>query len=259
MKLYGISGAFIFYAFTVLSTGLVSADTLILKDGQQIRGRFVGRTADGVLFEAGEQVREFKNNNVQSVELEPSPSPAGEPAGIAPLPAGAQEVIPQTTVNREISLPVGTRIMVRTDAPVDAGRHRTGHRFTSKLETDLVRQGVVVAPRGSLVYGRLVEAIGSGSPLDGSEMTITFTDILINNQLKPLSAQEIRSVSDGSARRTTAVTSEDTVVRDGMGRPYGITIPGKAGAALPVPTSGSRINIPAGTLLEFQLAAPLTP
>jgi len=239
--------------------GLALSDTLVLNDGQQIQGKFKGRTADAVRFEVGGQVREFKNSNIQSMELGPSLSPAGEPVGMSQSPAGARAVTAQKTFEREVSLPAGTRIMVRTDADVDSGRHGTGRRFTSKLETDLVRQDAVVAPRGSIVYGRLVEAKSSGSPAGGSEMTITFTDILINNQMKPLSVFQIKSVSDSRARRTAAATSETTVVRDGSGRPYGITIPGKAGAALPVPTRGNQINIPAGTLLEFQLAAPLTP
>ena len=245
--------------FTFLSTGQVSADTLILNDGQQIKGRFAGRTADAVKLEVGGQIREYKNSNVQSLELEPSPTPAEEPAEISHPPAGERAVTTQQAVKRKVSLPAGTRIMVRTDADIDSGRHRTGHRFTSKLETDLVRQDVVVAPRDTLVYGRLVEAKSSGSPDGGSEMAITFTDILINNQMKPLSVSQIKSVSDSRARRTAAATSENTVVRDGTGQPYGITIPGKAGAALPVPISGNRINIPTGTLLEFQLSAPLTP
>lgn len=259
MKLCRISNALIILAFTVLSTGQVSADTLILNDGQQIQGRFVGRTADGIQFDVGGQVRQFKNNNVQSMELGPSSTPAEDSAGMSPSPAGERDATAQPGVKRQVSLPAGTRIMVRTDAAVDSGRHRTDHRFTSKLETNLVRQDVVVAPRGSIVYGRLVEVKSSGSPASSSEMTIIFTDILINNQMKLLSVSQIKSVSDSRARRTAAATSENTVVRDGTGQPYGITIPGKAGAALPVPTRGSRINIPAGTLVEFQLSAPLTP
>lgn len=247
-----------------LFSGALFADTLILKGGQQVKGKFVGRTTDAVRFEVGGQVREFKNVNVQSVEFGSSQVPPEKPAAVseeAPtqpsleLPTGTPEIAGK----RNVTLPPGTRVVVRTDSAVDSGRHRTGHSFTSRLETDLVRQDVVVAPKGSLVYGQLVDVKSPGSVAGGSEMTITFTGLLINNQMKPLSVAQIKAVSDGRTRRNAEATSEETVLRDGTGRPYGTTIPGKAGAVLPVPTRGSQINIPAGTVLEFQLAGPFTP
>ena len=54
----------ILFAFTCTGIEAVKADTLVLKDGQQIKGKLVGRTEDGIKFEMSGQVLKFNNDNI---------------------------------------------------------------------------------------------------------------------------------------------------------------------------------------------------
>ena len=61
-----------------------------------------------------------------------------------------------------VTVPAGTRILIRTIDSLDSTKQKTGYRFTASLETNLQAEDMVVAPRGSTVYGRLAEASSAG-------------------------------------------------------------------------------------------------
>ncbi len=243
-----------------LMFGQAVADTLILNDGQQIKGTFVGRTSDAVKFEVGGQVMEFKNTNVKSVEFgapqAPAEAPAQQPAEASP-PAPAEAA--QPAASAKVTVPAGTRIMVRTNAPIDSRQHKAGYKFTARLEADLVADGVVVAPKGSNIYGQLVAAQKSRRLAGKSEMTITFTDLMVNNQLKPISTSQVKAVSDETAKKTVGTTARAAAVGGLIDGKSGARTGAKVGVGVSILTSGSQINIPAGTMLEISLAAPFTP
>jgi hypothetical protein len=240
--------------------GQVFADTLVLKDGQRIQGTFVGRTADGVNFEVGGQVMEFKNTNVKTVELGVAPAPAEAPAQppVEASPPAPAEAAP-TAASGKVTVPAGTKIVVRTNEPIDSRQHKAGHKFTAKLEADLVAEGVVVAPRGSNVYGQLVAAQKSRRLAGKSEMTITFTDLMVNNQMKPISTSQVQAVTENTAKKTVGTTARAAAVGGLIDGKSGARTGAKVGVGVSVLTSGNQINIPAGTMLEISLAAPFTP
>jgi len=234
--------------------GTAYADTLTLKDGQVLKGTFTGRTSDGVNFDIGGQVIEFKNDNVQSLDLDVGGAPAAAPAE-APPPAEAAP--PAATA--KVTVPAGTRIVVRTNELIDSKKHKAGHKFTAKLEGDLTAEGVVVAPKGSTVYGQLVEAKKSGRLRGKSEMIIAFTDIMINNQMKPISTSQIKAVTEETGKSTAGKVAGAAAIGGLVDGSSGAKTGAKVGVGAAILTSGNEINIPAGTMLEFQLAAPLSP
>ncbi len=65
---------------------------------------------------------------------------------------------------RTVTVPAGTRIMARMIDPIDSDRNRENDRFRGVLEANLMAGNVVVAPKGTTVFGRLVSA---GLPAGG--------------------------------------------------------------------------------------------
>ncbi len=260
MKMSGLSILIAALVGVFLFSGLVFADTLILNDGQRIQGKFVGRTADAVKFEVGGQEMEFKNTNVKSVEFGDAPAPTEAPAQ-QPVeqPAAAPAEAAPPAASAQVTVPAGTKLVVRTNEPIDSRQHKAGHKFTAKLEADLVAEGVVVAPRGSNIYGQLVDAQKSRRLAGRSEMTITFTDLMVNNQMKPISTSQVKAVTDNTAKRTAGTTARAAAVGGLIDGKSGARTGAKVGVGVSVLTSGNQINIPAGTMLELQLAAPFTP
>ena len=69
---------------------------------------------------------------------------------------------PQT--KKRITVPAGTRILIRMVDSIDSSKQKTGFRFTATLETNLQAEDTVIAPRGTTVYGRLTEASSPQRP-----------------------------------------------------------------------------------------------
>ena len=103
-----------------------------------------------------------------------------------------------------VTVPSGTRLMVRTKEPLDSSRQKAGHKFTATLEADLAVDGTVVAPRGSNVYGELIDAKQAGRLVGKSEMTITFTGLMINNQIRPIRTGAIQAVAESGRDKKPA-------------------------------------------------------
>ena len=165
---------------TALATTAV-ADQLILKDGQVLEGNFVGRADGMVTFEISGQQLKIPEANVESMTMTMGGS-AAPAAQAAPAPAPAPPPPPPPKPKAKPTVPAGTRLTLRMAESIDTSRHKAGHRFIARLEADLVAEGVVVAPRGTTVYGQLVSATSSGRVAGSSSLTVAFTDILINNK-----------------------------------------------------------------------------
>src|SRR5215471_6994873 len=91
----------------------------------------------------------------------------------------ATSAAPQS--KKKVTVPAGTRILIRTIDPIDTTKQKTGYRFTASLEANLQADDVVVAPRGTTVYGRLAEASSAGRMSGSSQLTLELTDIMIND------------------------------------------------------------------------------
>ena len=65
--------------------------------------------------------------------------------------------VPSVGQNR-ITVPAGTRLLVRMIDGVDSSKQQAGYHFTANLETNLQVDNRVVAPAGTTVYGRLPNA-----------------------------------------------------------------------------------------------------
>ena len=69
-----------------------------------------------------------------------------------------------------ISVPAGTRILVRLAETLSSAQQRSGARFTGRLETNVTVGGTVVAPQGATVHGQVVSAQSAGRMAGGSEL-----------------------------------------------------------------------------------------
>ena len=86
----------------------------------------------------------------------------------------------------KVTVPAGTRLLIRMVNSVDSSKQQVGYRFTANLETNLQVGDTVVAPRGATLYGRLANAKSAGNMSGGAELTLQLTDIVINGTAYPL-------------------------------------------------------------------------
>ena len=241
---------------TALATTAV-ADQLILKDGQVLEGNFVGRADGMVTFEIAGQQLKIPEANVESMTMTMGGS-AAPAAQAAPAPAPAPPPPPPPKPKAKPTVPAGTRLTLRMAESIDTSRHKAGHRFIAKLEADLVADGVVVAPRGTTVYGQLVSATSSGRVAGSSSLTVAFTDILINNQMYPISTEPMSGKTDNTAKKSGRQIGRAAVIGGLIDGSSGAKTGAAVGAGAAILTSGNQAGIPSGTLLDTQLRAPLT-
>ena len=165
----------------------------------------------------------------------------------------------------KITIPAGTRILVRMIDSVDTSKQQAGYRFSASLETNLQADDVVVAPRGTMVYGVLASASSAGRMSGSSELTLELTDIVINGTAYPLltSTYEVKGSGEGSntAKKVLGGTGLGALIGGiaGGGKGAGIgALAGLAGGtAIAASKKGQQLSIPSESLLEFRLAQPV--
>ncbi len=171
----------------ILLAGYSLADTLELADGTIIEGDFVGSSNGIVMFNTGDSIEAYTEDQVVGIFLS---------SGVATAQALAATPEPSSVV-----VPAGTRLVIRMVDSIDSRRHSAGHKFRGQLEGALVSDGVTVAPRGTFLYGTITSAKQSGRMAGSSELAIEFTDIMIDDQLYPLATDGLVARTGGEAGR----------------------------------------------------------
>src|SRR5215510_16181750 len=104
---------------------------------------------------------------------------------------------------KRVTIPAGTRLLVRTTDNIDSRSSRPGQRFSGTLETNLQLDNVTVAPRGTTVHGRLIEATAAGRTAGRSRLTLELTDLIINGNANPVMTTSYELRGRGQGGRTT--------------------------------------------------------
>ncbi|MEM6571210.1 MAG: hypothetical protein AAF957_22560 [Planctomycetota bacterium] len=182
-----------------------------------------------------------------------APPPAN--TGFTPPPPSS----PPFEVPTDVTVPAGTPMMVRMHDSVNTRQHKAGHRFYMILEGDLVSGGQTVAPRGSVIYGSITGANSSGRVVGRSSLVLTPTHLLIGSRLVPITTSQIQAVGAQSATGNTARRTARAAAIGGLANgSSGARTGAKVGVGASLLTDDGQIQVPSGTLLEFQLAGDLT-
>ena len=227
--------------------GIAIADTIELADGTLLEGDFIGSSNGIIMFDSGEGIEAFPENEVVGVFFS---------SGVET--AAALSALSQNTASATITIPAGTRLVIRTTETIDSSQHSAGHRFRGQLEGALVVDGVTAVPRGSFVHGRLVSASQSGRMAGSSELVAEFSDVMVDDQLIPMSTGALAAQTGGEAGRTVGRTARAAAVGGLIGGSSGARTGARVGVGASILTSGASVNIPRGTVLETTLSAPLT-
>ncbi len=232
------------FLVTLLATGSLLADTLELADGRLLEGDFVGSSNGIIMFDTGEGIEAFPEAEVVGMWFS---------SGVATREAESGQAGPAPTV----SVPAGTRLVVRMSDSVDSSRHRTGHRFRGQLESAVVVDGVTVLPRGSTVHGQIMSAQQSGRAVGSSSLSLAFTDVMIDDVLHPISTEGLNARTSGEGGRTVGRTARAAAIGGLIDGRSGARTGAKVGAGASILTRGASVNVPRGTIVETSLRVAL--
>jgi hypothetical protein len=250
-------------AWTVLLTALMlpqaQADVLELRSGELLNGKYMGGSQTSIRFEVAGSLRVVATPEILALTFDLRQAPAPAPAPVAaPAPATAPPAAAAaTTAAVGVTVPAGTPLSVRLKDSLDSNRQSSGHRFTAVLEGNLVVGGATVARKGSPVYGELVGKKKSGRLRGRSEFTVRLTAVSIDGTIVPISSSGCKVVTENTAKRTAGTVARGAAIGGLAKGSKGAKNGAKWGAGVAILTAGNSIFIPAGTLLEFSLTAPL--
>jgi hypothetical protein len=250
-----------------LAASMAWADTLELKNGSVIKGKFQGGTDTEISFQVGSTVQKYNVADILSLKFDsegaanaPAPQPQGSLPD-APEPVAQVEVKPAF-----VTIPAGTRVSVRTIDAIDSADSLVGDRFQASLEEPLTMEGNVLVPKYALVYGRLTQAKESGTFAGISQLRLELTGIVVNGKMLPVvtGEYEVKGKSRGAstAKRTVGGAALGAIIGavadGGEGAAIGAGIGAGAGAGSEVITGGDQVKVPSETMLDFTLLQDLS-
>ncbi|HLK04931.1 MAG TPA: hypothetical protein VKT53_10880 [Candidatus Acidoferrum sp.] len=253
--------------------GAAAADTLELKDGRVLQGKFLGGTQAILRFEVNGEVQTFSTNDIVALTFTRGSSqpqqmqaPAA-PAAPAPAPAPAAPMGSQNNYQSNgVTLSAGQALLVRMIDGVDSSKNHVGDIFHASLETDLNVDGQLVARKGTDVYGRLATAEAAGKFAGKSELQLELTRIVIDGHDYPLVSSDYNVQGKGRGGDTAKKVGGGAVLGavigaiagGGKGAAIGAAAGGGAGAGVQIITHGEQVKVPSEALLEFRLQQPVT-
>ncbi len=169
-------------------------------------------------------------------------------------------------VERTLAVPSGTVLSIRTATELSSDTSPAGQRFSGFLEGDLTVGEILAAPRGSTVYGRVVESVKAGNTSGQSALTLSLTDIDVNGRIISLSTSQHAVQGASQGRDTTKKiaggallgTVIGAIADGGQGAAIGAAVGAGAGTATVAATSGAAATVPAQTSIQFTLQQPLS-
>lgn len=290
---YGI----LFFGLCLLSS-LGWADTLRLRNGSTIIGTYTGGSEDQISFRVGSTIQRYNVSDVISINFNSYASSDSDDSGAPnqngqyqppppPPPPPAQDQdqdqVPQPPpppppqgpdrddsgyrhFSNNVTVPAGTRIVVRTIDAVDSDKNRVGDKFAATLDQPLYVNDLIVAPRGTDVYGRLDEVRQSGQLSGRSELRLVLTGMTINGQTVPLSTSDYqlagKSRGGDTAKKVGGGAALGAIIGavagGGKGAAIGAGVGAGAGTAVQIVTHGDQVHVPSETIIEFTLNQPVT-
>ncbi len=256
--------------------GAAAADTLELKDGRVLQGKYLGGTQAILRFEVNGDVQTFSTNDIvaltftrgssQQQQMAPPAPSAPNPAPAPAAPGASQNNYDSQSGPVSVTLPAGQALLVRMIDGVDSSKNHVGDIFHASLETDLNVNGQLVARKGTDVYGRLATAEKSGTFAGKSELQLELTRIVIDGHDYPLVSSDYVAQGKGRGGDTAKKVGGGAVLGavigaiagGGKGAAVGAAAGSAAGAGVQIITKGEQVKVPSEALLEFRLQQPVT-
>jgi len=248
-------------ALGLFFVGVAAADTLELKDGRVLKGKYLGGTQAVLRFEVSGEVQAFNTNDIVALTFTGHSGTAA--AALAPAAASSAA---NTSAGGDVTIPAGETLLVRMIDGVDSAKNHVGDVFHASLETDLTIGNTVVARKGTDVYGRLAEAKEAGHMSGSSELQLELTRIVIDGKDYPVVSSDYSLKGKGRGSDTAKKVGGGAVAGaiigaiagGGKGAAIGAGVGSAAGAGVQVLTKGQQVKVPSETLLEFRLQQPAT-
>jgi len=167
---------------------------------------------------------------------------------------------PDTGRGGSFDLPNGTEIKVRLEEPLSSKTSRVEERVVGTVAEPVVRNGRTAIPAGTAVRGAVASVQRAERPSKGGRLEVDFDSMVVDGQRVGMDARVVRVEESGLDKSKAGLGAL-------IGGVLGAVLDGKKGALIGaivggggavVASSGSEVELPAGTLLTVQLERSIT-
>ena len=219
---------------------------------------------------APKPAKRVRPRHEQTAKLAPPPPP---PVAASPPPRQPEAVRtiappppPPPPAVKTVTLPAGSVIPVRMTDALDSKTTTTDSVFHGSLGADLIVDGMIAAPRGASVTGRVVTAKDATHFSGSSELSIELTQIQAQNREIPVVTDAYTKKGTGRGKNTAVKTGGGAalgaligaIAGGGKGAAIGAAAGGGIGAGANGVTRGEQVQIPSETLVNFKLQSPIS-
>jgi len=253
----------------IVSPLALSADVVVLKNGRELSGTFLGGDSRIIRFldEAG-RLQNISISQLDRVVF----TGEGKPSGLSSYPS--EEVNPATdrplfrqSMEAEAldTIPAGTVLVVRMIDSVSSDEDEPGDIFEATLEKPVVREGVMLAPKGTPVEVQLVHVRQSGQWRGEEEIALLLRRMTLDEETYLMDTSFAEVASEAKGGQTAKVVGATAAI----GAIIGAIAGGKKGAAVGAATGagagatvqvlrGKEVRVPSETRLSFILQEAIT-
>ncbi len=193
---------------------------------------------------------------------QPSTKQASAKSGAVKHRAAATEARVET-----VTVPAGTTLAVRLSNTIDTARASSGEAFDGTLAEPLIARGIEVAPVGSRVTGRVINAVSSGRLNRPAELSLVLT-FLAPEGGRPVGISTSAWAAKGQSHKKRDIEMIGggagvgaligAIAGKGKGAAIGSAVGAGAGTAAAAATGKKEIVLAPETALTFTLTAPVT-
>ena len=245
--------------------GAAAADTLELRDGRVLKGKYLGGTQAVLRFEINGEVQTFNTTDAVALTFTGNAGRSAPAAALAPAAVPSNSMASSAS-GGDVTIPAGQSLLVRMIDGVDSAKNHVGDVFHGSLETDVTVGNTIVARKGTDVYGRLANAEKSGTFTGKSELQLELTRMVIDGKDYPVVSSDYTLQGKGqgasTAKKVGGIAAAGAIIGaiagGGKGAAIGAVAGGATGAGVQVLTKGAQVKVPSETLLEFRLQQPAT-
>jgi hypothetical protein len=176
-------------------------------------------------------------------------------------PEPAPELPPAKPQPRYATIPGGIVIQVRLQDPLDSGVNLTGDTFRAILDRDIEVGGVLVAPRGSTLDGKISHSERSGRVEGRAAMSLQLTALHIDRRMYPIQTQILSFEAASSQKKDVGKVGIGAglgavigaIAGGGKGAAIGAAVGAGAGGATVLATRGNEVKLESEKRLDFSL------
>ena len=235
----------------LMMTSFLGADVLVLKNGQVVNGTYFGGTSGTVRIQTSEAVTTFAVEDILALEFQGETATTAASEVDTPPSAPAPVSVPDV-----VTLPGNTVILVSLLQEISTRAFKTGDPFQARLEAAIVVDGVVVAPIGTQITGRVDHAQQAARVRGRSELAISLTSLITNGEMNTIATSNFADRGEPAAAAAVKGAAAGAAIGGIADGSSGAGTGAAIGATLGALKKGNSIVIPRGRLLEFTMKAP---